>query len=79
MSAGYPTELDTLFGDYPLDQAFDEMRTSNGELRQHYRALAETLVHLPAEELQRRKSESSPTTCFPAWLRRKSGTASSGA
>ena len=44
-----------LFGDYPLDQAFDEMREANGDLRPHYRALAETLARLPAEELQRRK------------------------
>lgn len=55
MSAGYPIELDTLFGEYPLDQAFDEMRTANGEVRPQYRALAETLMRLPAEELQRRK------------------------
>ena len=48
-------ELDTLFGDYPLDQAFDEMRESSGELRPQYRALAETLAGLPADELQRRK------------------------
>jgi uncharacterized circularly permuted ATP-grasp superfamily protein len=44
-----------LFGDYPLDQAFDEMREADGEVRPHYRALAETLARLPAEELQRRK------------------------
>ena len=55
MSAGYPTELEALFGDYPLDQAFDEMRVPGGELRPHYRALAETLARLPPEELQRRK------------------------
>ena len=55
MSAGHPMELETLFGDYPLDQAYDEMREANGELRPHYRALAETLASLPADELQRRK------------------------
>lgn len=55
MSAGYPTELDALFGEYPLDQAFDEMRAPDGELRSQYRALAETLAHLPTEELQLRK------------------------
>ena len=55
MSAGHPMELDSLFGDYPLDQAFDEMREANGELRPQYRALAETLASLPADELQRRK------------------------
>jgi uncharacterized circularly permuted ATP-grasp superfamily protein len=55
MSAGLPVEMDTLFGDYPLDRAFDEMREPGGALREHYRALAETLAGLPAEELQRRK------------------------
>ena len=55
MSAGYSIALDALFGEYPLDRAFDEMRAASGELRSHYRALAETLVHLPAEELQRCK------------------------
>ena len=55
MSAGLPVEMDTLFGDYPLDQAFDEMREATGEIRRHYRALAETLAKLPDEEIQRRK------------------------
>jgi uncharacterized circularly permuted ATP-grasp superfamily protein len=55
MSTGHSLELDTLFGDYPLDQAFDEMREANGDVRLHYRALAETLASLPADELQRRK------------------------
>ena len=54
MSAAHPL-LDTLFGEYPLDQAFDEMRTGEGDVRAHYRALAETLASLPSEELQRRK------------------------
>jgi len=40
MSAGPTEELETLFGDYPLDKAFDEMRESTGEVRPHYRALA---------------------------------------
>ena len=43
MSAGPSVELDSLFGDYPLDSAFDEMREGNGDLRSHYRALAELL------------------------------------
>ena len=30
MSAGHPVEVETLFGDYPLDSAFDEMREANG-------------------------------------------------
>jgi uncharacterized circularly permuted ATP-grasp superfamily protein len=55
MTVGHSVELDTLFGDYPLDQAFDEMREAKGDLRPHYRALAETLAGLPADELQRRK------------------------
>ena len=55
MSASQPVEMDSLFGDYPLDQAFDEMREPNGNVRTHYRALAETLARLPQEELQRRK------------------------
>ncbi len=48
MSASHPVELEPLFGDYPLDQAFDEMREPSGEVRPHYRALAETLATLPA-------------------------------
>ena len=55
MSAGPTVELGTLLGDYPLDQAFDERRERNGEVRPQYRALAETLARLPKEELQRRK------------------------
>jgi len=55
MNAGQSVELDTLYGDYSLDGAFDEMREANGDLRAHYRALAETLARLPEEELQRRK------------------------
>ncbi len=55
MSAGHSVELDTLFGDYPLDHAYDEMREASGELRQHYRSLAESLASLPPDELQRRK------------------------
>src|SRR5580692_5922057 len=55
MSASQPVEMDSLFGDYPLDQAFDEMREAGGSLRPQYRALAETLASLPADELQRRK------------------------
>jgi len=55
MSAGHQVELQSLFGDYPLDRAFDEMRAPNGELRPQYRALAETLAALPADELRRRK------------------------
>ena len=55
MSAAPPLLLDTLFGEYPLDQAFDEMRSADGDVRAHYHALAETLASLPPEELQRRK------------------------
>src|SRR5579859_3277599 len=55
MSAVPTAELNTLYGDYPLDQAYDEMRAPSGEVRHQYRALAETLASLPADELQRRK------------------------
>ena len=55
MSAGHPAEVETLFGDYPLDRAFDEMRQADGEVRSHYQALAETLAKLPQDELQRCK------------------------
>src|SRR6266700_7686861 len=55
MSASPSIQLDALYGDYPLDRAFDEMREPSGELRAPYRALAETLARLPREELQRRK------------------------
>ena len=55
MSAGPMAEVETLYGDYSLDHAFDEMRESTGNVRLQYRALAETLARLPQEELQRRK------------------------
>jgi len=55
MSAGHPIELEPLYGDYPLDQAYDEMRAQNGELRPQYLAMAENLATFPAGELQRRK------------------------
>jgi uncharacterized circularly permuted ATP-grasp superfamily protein len=55
MSSSPSIQLDALFGDYPLDRAFDEMREPTGELRPPYQALAETLARLPREELQRRK------------------------
>ena len=45
MSAGLPMEMDTLYGDYTLDQAFDEMRERDGTLRSHYVPLAENLAH----------------------------------
>ncbi|MFZ1938927.1 MAG: circularly permuted type 2 ATP-grasp protein [Terracidiphilus sp.] len=55
MSASHPVELEPLIGDYPLDQAYDEMRVPSGELRTHYRAMAENLATLPPGDLQRRK------------------------
>jgi uncharacterized circularly permuted ATP-grasp superfamily protein len=55
MSAAAHIELDRLFGDYPLDRAFDEMRERGGELRPHYRALAGMLAGLPPGELERLK------------------------
>jgi uncharacterized circularly permuted ATP-grasp superfamily protein len=54
MSSG-PAAEQELYGDYPLDHAYDEMREPSGEVRLAYRALAEALSHLPQEELQRRK------------------------
>jgi uncharacterized circularly permuted ATP-grasp superfamily protein len=55
MNASHPVGVESLFGDYPLDGAFDEMREGNGNVRAHYRALAETLTGLPPDELQRCK------------------------
>ena len=55
MKAGIPDEVEALFGDYPLDRAFDEMREPGGGVRPLYHALAETLAQLPRGELQRRK------------------------
>jgi len=55
MNANQPVALESLFGDYPLDRAFDEMREPSGALRPHYKALAETIASLPPDELQRRK------------------------
>jgi len=50
-----PLELDRLFRDYLLDDAYDEMRTPDGGIRPHYQALVEALASLPHEELLRRK------------------------
>ncbi|MBS1803432.1 MAG: circularly permuted type 2 ATP-grasp protein [Acidobacteria bacterium] len=55
MSSGPVAELRELYGDYRLDHAYDEMREPSGEVREAYRALADTLARLPQEELQRRK------------------------
>lgn len=55
MSAGQTAAMETLYGDYPLDRAFDEMREANGNIRELYRTLVEKLASLPREELQRRK------------------------
>jgi uncharacterized circularly permuted ATP-grasp superfamily protein len=55
MGAGHPVEMETLYGDYPLDGALDEMRESDGSVRPHYRALTEFLARLPQEELERCK------------------------
>jgi len=50
MNASHPVELAPLYGDYPLDHAFDEMREPGGEVRPQYRALAETLAGLPTDD-----------------------------
>jgi uncharacterized circularly permuted ATP-grasp superfamily protein len=55
MGAGSSLELETLYGDYPLDHAYDEMRLRDGSLRTPYAALAENLAGMTEEELQRRK------------------------
>src|SRR5690242_887615 len=55
MGAGHSATLETLYGDYPLDSAFDEMREPDGSIREQYRALVEKLASLPHDELQRRK------------------------
>jgi uncharacterized circularly permuted ATP-grasp superfamily protein len=55
MGARIASEFEALFGNYTLDHAFDEMRLPSGDLRAHYRALAENLADLSLEELQRRK------------------------
>ena len=47
--------LPALFQHYDLDEAHDEMLDSSGAVRAHYRHLYETLLELPAEELDRRK------------------------
>ena len=54
-SDGVPMQIEQLFRDYPIDSAFDEMRTATGGIRPHYQALLETLAGLPPEELLRRK------------------------
>jgi uncharacterized circularly permuted ATP-grasp superfamily protein len=40
---------------YQVDQIYDEMFESPSRVREHYRALFETLMALPAEEISRRK------------------------
>ena len=44
-----------LLREYFLDDAYDEMFTSDGAIRPHYAALLKVLSDLPREELQRRK------------------------
>jgi uncharacterized circularly permuted ATP-grasp superfamily protein len=48
-------KIESLFRDYLIDGAYDEMRTPDGGIRPHYQALIETLASLPHEELMRRK------------------------
>jgi uncharacterized circularly permuted ATP-grasp superfamily protein len=43
------------FGNYTLDSSYDEMFRTAGEPREHYQALFEQLLSLPADELRRRK------------------------
>ncbi len=44
-----------LFQRYELGQAFDEMFEAAGKPREHYRALFEALLEMPADELRRKK------------------------
>jgi uncharacterized circularly permuted ATP-grasp superfamily protein len=55
LGAGQPAAVETFFGDYPLDRAFDEMRNADGSVRPHYQVLAEALATLPPDELERLK------------------------
>src|SRR5580693_7898031 len=41
------------FVNYQLDTAYDEMFSSPGNAREHYRPLQQTLLKLPPEELRR--------------------------
>src|ERR1700722_19278629 len=41
------------FVNYQLDTAYDEMFSSAGNAREHYRALQQTLLKLPPEDLRR--------------------------
>jgi len=50
-----------LFSNYALDQAFDEMFTSNGIPREHYEILYKRLLELPADELQKRQFDADAT------------------
>jgi len=45
--------LPSSFVNYQLDAAYDEMFASTGAPREHYRALQQTLLGLPPEELRR--------------------------
>lgn len=47
----------TLFADYELGAAYDEMFRANGRPRSHYRPLYSRLLSLPGDELQRAKQE----------------------
>ena len=44
-----------LFKKYQIDNAFDEMFEAPGKPREHYRALFEALLEMPAEELNTKK------------------------
>jgi uncharacterized circularly permuted ATP-grasp superfamily protein len=50
-----PTSLPAPFTQYQVDEAFDEMFSSDLEPRSHYAALYEALLSMPAGELRRRK------------------------
>ncbi len=48
-----PYALPSTFVNYQFDQAYDEMFSAAGIPREHYRALQQTLLKLPPEELRR--------------------------
>jgi len=54
-SASLTAGVESLYGDYTVDSAFDEMRGPDGGIRPQYVALAEMLAKMPMDELRRRK------------------------
>src|SRR5271166_5249606 len=55
MTPAFDTSQHARFEDYWLDGAYDEMFGADNLPREHYRALHELLLELPAEEIRRKK------------------------